>query len=96
MSDKFTAMMVSNEFMEQLKGTLEKMEGYLKEEQKESPMWMWVKSEDARQMFGVSRKTWQTWRDNKYIPFSQFGQKIYYNLNDLDEFLKSRQIKAAN
>ena len=75
MSNKFTAMMVPNEFMEQLKGTLEKMKGYLKEEQKDAPMWMWVKSEDAREMFGVSRKTWQTWRDNKYIPFSQFGQK---------------------
>ncbi|MDR3060296.1 MAG: hypothetical protein LBU84_19430 [Prevotella sp.] len=48
---------VSNDFLEQLKGTLEKIES-LKEETKDSPMWMWVKSEEARQMFGVSRKTW--------------------------------------
>lgn len=59
-----------------------------------SPNWNWVESEQARKMFGVCAKTWQTWRDRKIIPFSQYGRKIFYNLNDLDEFLRSRQIKA--
>lgn len=61
-----------------------------------SQNWNWVESEQARKMFGVCAKTWQTWRDRRVIPFSQFGRKIFYNLNDLNEFLRSRQIKAAN
>ncbi|MDH6311184.1 hypothetical protein M2451_004115 [Dysgonomonas sp. PFB1-18] len=85
---------VSNDFLEQLKGTLEKVERCLKEETKDSPMWMWVKSEDARQMFGVSRKTWQTWRDRKYIPYSQFGQKIYFHLDDLNSFMVEHKIQT--
>lgn len=82
---------VSNDFLEQLKGTLEKVEKCLKEEAKDSPMWMWVKSEEAREMLGVSRKTW---RDKKYIPFSQFGQKIYYHLDDLNNFMEEHKIEV--
>lgn len=52
----------------------------------------WIESEEARKKLGVSKKTWQTYRDNRAIPFSQFGRKIYVKKSDLDAFMESHYI----
>lgn len=52
----------------------------------------WVESEEARKILGVSQKTWQTYRDTRALPFSQFGRKIYVKQSDLDAFLESHKI----
>ena len=52
----------------------------------------WVLSTDARKELGVSQKTWQTYRDNRVIPFSQFGRKIYVKRSDLDAFLERHRV----
>ena len=35
----------------------------------------WIESEAARKLLGVSPKTWQNYRDQRLIPFSQIGRK---------------------
>ena len=52
----------------------------------------WLSSEEARQILGVSPKTWQNYRDRGIIPFSQTGRKIYVLRSDLDNYLKSHRI----
>lgn len=52
----------------------------------------WLESEDARKILGVSPKTWQNYRDQRLIPFSQIGRKIYVNRADLDAFLLQHRI----
>ena len=52
----------------------------------------WLSSEQARQILGVSPKTWQNYRDRGIIPFSQTGRKIYVLRSDLDNYLKSHRI----
>ncbi len=59
---------------------------------KEEAQARWIESEEARKMLGVSPKTWQTYRDNRAIPFSQFGRKIYVKQADLDAFLQAHMI----
>lgn len=54
----------------------------------------WIESSEARKMLGVSQKTWQTYRDNRIIPFSQFGRKIYVKKADLEAFMISHYITA--
>lgn len=54
----------------------------------------WLESEDAHKLLGVSPKTWQNYRDQRLIPFSQIGRKIYVNRADLDTFLRSHRIGA--
>lgn len=49
----------------------------------------WIESSEARKLLGVSQKTWQTYRDNRVIPFSQFGRKIYVRRDDIDKYLQS-------
>ena len=53
----------------------------------------WIESEEARKMLGVSAKTWQTYRDSRVIPFSQFGRKIYVRKADIEAFLQSHLIR---
>ena len=55
---------------------------------------MWIESNEARKMLGVSAKTWQDYRDKRVIPFSQYGRKIYVQRADIDAFLKNHRIKA--
>ena len=52
----------------------------------------WLESEAARKQLGVSPKTWQNYRDQRVIPFSQIGRKIYVNRADLDAFLRRYRI----
>lgn len=54
----------------------------------------WIESEDARKILGISPKTWQNYRDQRLIPFSQIGRKIYVRRADLDAFLRSHRIGA--
>ena len=52
----------------------------------------WLESEAARKLLGVSPKTWQNYRDQRVIPFSQIGRKIYVNRADLDAYLRRHRI----
>jgi hypothetical protein len=36
---------------------------------------------------GISKRTAQTWRDEKRISFSQVGAKIYYRREDVEQLL---------
>lgn len=54
----------------------------------------WIESDVARKMLGVSPKTWQNYRDQRVIPFSQIGRKIYVCRADLEDFMRSHYIKA--
>lgn len=53
---------------------------------------VWLSSEEARKQLRVSVKTWQTYRDERRITFSQFGRKIYVKKSDLDNFMESHKI----
>lgn len=51
----------------------------------------WIESNEARQMLGVSPKTWQAYRDERVLPFSQFGRKIYVRQSDLEAFFEKHR-----
>lgn len=56
----------------------------------------WIESAQVRKMLGISAKTWQTYRDERRIPFSQFGRKIYVKQSDLESFMQEHYINARN
>lgn len=55
----------------------------------------WIESVKARQMLGVSPKTWQTYRDRRIIPFAQIGRKILVKKADLDAFMDAHYISPS-
>lgn len=75
---------------------LKELKGLLIKKTDEEVGSQWVESAEARKMLGVSQKTWQTYRDERRIPFSQFGRKIYVRRADLNSFMESHYISARN
>ncbi|MBD5221989.1 MAG: helix-turn-helix domain-containing protein [Bacteroidales bacterium] len=43
-------------------------------------------------LLDISPKTWQNYHDQRLIPFSQIGRKIYVNHADIDNFLHKHRI----
>lgn len=49
-------------------------------------------SEQARELLGVSKSTWQAMRDQKRILFSQIGRKIYVKRSDVEAYINNHTI----
>lgn len=54
----------------------------------------WIPSNEVLKQLGISRKTWQKYRDERRIPFSQFGRKIYVKRTDLEVFMENHKING--
>lgn len=93
-NSNFSITVVPKEWLEEMKEGLEEMKSLIIKQKETEFGEQWIESPKARQMLGVSAKTWQTYRDNRIIPFSQFGRKIYFKRQDLEEFMQSNYIPA--
>lgn len=54
----------------------------------------WIASNEVLKLLGISRKTWQKYRNERRIPFSQFGRKIYVKKADLDAFMEENKFEG--
>lgn len=79
--------------LDELKAGLNEVKELIKGRAKAEVEGQWIESEEARKRLGVSAKTWQTYRDSRVIPFSQFGRKIYVKESDLEAFLQSHIVR---
>jgi hypothetical protein len=53
---------------------------------------MWLDNEDVSKILRVTDRTLQNYRDRRVIPFSQFGNKIYYKASDIEAHLEKHKI----
>ncbi|MBQ6416242.1 MAG: helix-turn-helix domain-containing protein [Butyrivibrio sp.] len=79
--------------LEALKGELQEIKSICLNSKEDSFLNRWVESEEARKQLGICPRTWQGMRDNRTIPFSQFGRKIYVRQSDIEAFLESNLVK---
>jgi len=47
----------------------------------------WLDNQEIMFILKISKRTLQTYRDEKLIPYSQIGNKIYYKSSDVEKFL---------
>jgi len=47
----------------------------------------WLKTNEVMDLLGMSEVTLQTLRNKGKIPFKKLGGTVYYNAEELDEFL---------
>ena len=87
-------VMMPQTALEELKAGINELKTMLQGRAVEDANSMWIESEDARQMLGVSPRTWQTMRDKKALPFSQYGRKIYVRRADIEAFLQEHMITS--
>jgi D-tyrosyl-tRNA(Tyr) deacylase len=52
-------------------------------------------NEEFIRLMKVSKRTAQTWRDKKFISYSQVGSKVYYLRSDVDIFISRYRIEAG-
>lgn len=57
---------------------------------------VWFDNQDVCELLKISKRTLQTYRDEKMLPFSQINHKIYYRASDIDRFLKKHYSKINN
>jgi excisionase family DNA binding protein len=54
----------------------------------------WLSSDEVCHLLMISKRTLQTYRDQKTLSFAQIGRKIYYKSLDIDDYLDRHYIKA--
>lgn len=72
---------------------LQELKKMLKKKSDDEVSGKWISSVEARKILGVSLRTWQTYRDERRIPFVQIGRKIYVKREDLDSYMRTHYIR---
>lgn len=55
----------------------------------------WLTIDQVCSLLGISKRTLQSKRDRKEIPFCQISRKILFKSSDVDEYLERHYIKAS-
>ena len=55
----------------------------------------WISSTELCHILRICKRTLQNYRDQDLIPFSRRGGKIFYNLQEVEEALKSKGVYAS-
>jgi hypothetical protein len=56
----------------------------------------WLDISDVCNLLHISKRTLQSYRDNKILAFSQISGKIYFKASDIDELLNRNYNKSRN
>ena len=87
---------VPSDFLSKLEQELFEMKDLLRQKSEQEISDQWIESVKIPKFLGISRKTWQTYRDKRLIPFSQIGSKIYVKRDDIEKFMASHRIETTN
>ncbi len=78
--------------LEQLESNILEIKESLSQRNESDLSSTYIESKKVPKLLGISQKTWQTYRDNRTIPFIQFGSKIWVKRKDIEDFLNSHYI----
>jgi hypothetical protein len=56
----------------------------------------WLDNQDILLLLKISKRTLQSYRDERKIPYTQIGAKIYYKASDVEKFLKKNYRKLSD
>ena len=85
-------IVVPSEFLQQVETDLQMLKELMRTKNEEEINSQWIESVKVPKILGISRKTWQTYRDKRLIPFSQIGAKIYVKRSDIQDFMNSHTV----
>ncbi len=92
--EKLQIAVIPQSFLDGLMDEVKEVKEILKSKSEDEINSQWIESSKARKILGVSQKTWQTYRDERRISFSQFGRKIYVKRADLEGFMEANYITS--
>lgn len=85
---------VPQEFLKQMESDINELKKLMRTKNEEEINSQWIESTKVPKILGISRKTWQSYRDRRLIPFSQVGSKIYLKREDLNAFMLNHYISS--
>lgn len=86
---------VPQSFLTKMEEELAEMKSILQTKSEGEINSQWIESVKIPKILGISKKTWQTYRDKRVIPFTQYGSKIYVKRADIEKFMNSHYIKET-
>jgi len=89
-----SVMVVPSEFLQQVESDLQILKELMRTKNEKEINSQWIESVKVPKILGISRKTWQNYRDKRLIPFSQIGNKIYVKRADLEAFMNDHSITS--
>ncbi|MGO2357348.1 MAG: helix-turn-helix domain-containing protein [Mesonia sp.] len=83
MSTKNFSVQDWEQIIQRLEATVTKLQNVLQQD----PKHIILDNADLLQIFNISARTLQRWRDDNQISYSQIGSKIFYRMHDIQTFL---------
>lgn len=96
MNNNLSMVVLPQDAWEGIKAEIHSLKAILQSKSEDEVNGKWIESAEARKMLGVSQKTWQTYRDERRIPFCQFGRKIFVKRSDLEAFMQNHYVSSKN
>ena len=59
----------------------------------EKPTRALLSNDEARNLIGVSVRTWASLREKNIIPYVRIGRKILYKVEDINRFIDEHYVK---
>lgn len=87
---------IPHEFLLKMEIEINELKTLLRKKTEEEKNDEWIESTKVPKILGVTRKTYQSWRDKRLLSFSQIGSKIYVKRADIEKFMNSHYIEAVN
>jgi len=56
----------------------------------------WLTPDGLEEKLGITKSTQAKLRMRKKIPYVKFGKFVYYDLNEIDELLKTHKIEVSH
>lgn len=85
---------VSDQAYTQLMEKLEEITEYLDQNYRKTPLTdIWLDIQEVCMLLKISKRTLQSYRDKRILPFSQISGKIYFKASDIQKHLEDNYHK---
>ncbi len=91
-----TITVIENARLEKLESCIYEIKESLNQIKDDDLAACFIESKKIPKLLGISQKTWQTYRDKRFIPFIKFGSKIWVKRSDIEDFLNQHYITKTN
>jgi hypothetical protein len=86
---------ITSEAFQQIVDNISEISKKLDHANKQHPLTeVWLDIQEVCQLLKISKRTLQSYRDNKILSFSQIAGKIYFKAADIEEHLIKHYNKA--
>lgn len=90
------AEIVTLEYFREFEKTILEKLSKLDSKQKEDGFGRWLKSNDVKEMLGISHGTLQQLRDNRTLNYCKMGGIIFYDRLEIEKYLEKSMKRESN